>query len=118
VRVTRATDSVHHAGSLRLAQIGARGGLLEGSRHGQDWRAGSDWMRRGERGLGAEERPGRSRSAKQRRCEEEGQEADGGPGVSEERVGRRGYWFRPGQALGPGEREGKEKAGARGPLGR
>jgi hypothetical protein len=42
----------------------------------------------------------------------------GGPGVSDEREGRYGCWLGPGQVLGPGEREGKEKAGARGPLGR
>jgi hypothetical protein len=27
VRVARATDAAHHTGSLRLAQIGARGGF-------------------------------------------------------------------------------------------
>jgi hypothetical protein len=35
VWVTHATDAVHPAGSLRLAQIGARGGFLEGSRRGK-----------------------------------------------------------------------------------
>jgi hypothetical protein len=36
----------------------------------------------------------------------------GGPGVSEEREGRRGCWLGPGQALGPGER-GRAERGER-----
>jgi hypothetical protein len=52
VRVTRATDFAHHACSLWLAQIRARGELLEGSRHGRGRRADSGWVRRGGEGPG------------------------------------------------------------------
>jgi hypothetical protein len=64
VWVAHATDATHPAGSLRLAQIGARGGFLEGSRRGRGRRAGSDWMRRGGEGPGAEEWPWRIGPAK------------------------------------------------------
>jgi hypothetical protein len=52
VRVTRATDSAHRACSLRLAQIRARGELLEGSRRARGQRTGSGQVRRGGEGLG------------------------------------------------------------------
>jgi hypothetical protein len=65
VWVARATDASHPAGSLRLAQIGARGGFLEGSRRGQGRRAGSDWMRRG--GEGQVQRSGRGGSGQRSR---------------------------------------------------
>jgi hypothetical protein len=52
VRVTHATDFAHRACSLRLAQIRARGELLEGSKRGRGRRAGSSRVRRGGEGLG------------------------------------------------------------------
>jgi hypothetical protein len=50
VRVTHATDSAHRTCSLRLAQIRARGELLEGSSNGRGRRAGSSRVRRGGEG--------------------------------------------------------------------
>jgi hypothetical protein len=113
VWVTRATDAAHPTGSLQLAQIGARGGFLEGSRRGQGQRAGSDWMWHGGEGPGAEERPWRIGLAKQRRCGEEGDDPDlwgHRVSASREEEGAR-CWPGPGQVVGPGVRGRAERGG-------
>jgi hypothetical protein len=109
VRVARTTDSSHHAGSLLLAQIGAQGEFLEGSRRGQGRRAAQAGCSAGERAQVQESGRGEAGQRSRGDARRKEKRLTSGPGVSEEREGRRGCWLGPGEALGRGEREGAKR---------
>jgi hypothetical protein len=108
VRVTRATDAAHPAGSLRLAQIRARGGFLDGSRCGKAGVLARTGCGAGERAQ--VQRSGRGGSGQRSRGWREEEEDDPdmwGRRISESREGRSAA------GLGRGKQPAQEGGGER-----